>query len=84
MGGQVDAHERWVTYVAKSMSSGLDAIVVEENLRPDETREFMESSFAEGSVFDEGTAVTRILKPMSRFGEEERHEPRRGKAAHPG
>ncbi|MBQ9680776.1 MAG: type I restriction endonuclease subunit R [Aeriscardovia sp.] len=63
-----DAHKRWAAYVAKSMSSELDAIIVEENLRSDETREFMEASFAEGNVSDEGTAVTKILKPMNRFG----------------
>ena len=47
--------------------------VSKENLKVDETREFVASAFAEGHVSEDGTAVTKILKPRSRFGKNAGH-----------
>ena len=40
----------------------------EENLKDDETRRFMESSFRDGSVKTTGTDIDRLMPPISRFG----------------
>ena len=44
------------------------AIIQEENLKDDETRRFMESSFRDGSVKTTGTDIDRLMPPISRFG----------------
>ena len=62
-----DAHEKWVAYVSEQMKNELNAIITDEGLKPEETREFMAAAFEEGSVSDEGVAVTRIMRPVSRF-----------------
>lgn len=43
-------------------------IIAEEKLRPDETRKFMEQSFADGYVTTTGVAITKVLPPMPIFG----------------
>ena len=50
------------------MGNELDAIIEEENLRPDETRVFVGRALEEGGISEDGVEVTRILRPMSRFG----------------
>jgi type I restriction enzyme R subunit len=43
-------------------------IIDREALMPGETREFMAAAFRDGAVQSTGTAISRILPPMSRFG----------------
>lgn len=38
-----------------------------ENLKPDETRAFVDHAFRDGSIPTTGTAITKILPPASRF-----------------
>ena len=45
----------------------LDALIVAEGLKPDETRAFVDNAFRDGAVPTGGTAITRILPPVSRF-----------------
>ena len=63
-----DAHEKWLAYVGEQMTNELNTIITDEGLKPEETREFMTASFDEGGVSEEGTAITRIMRPISRFG----------------
>jgi type I restriction enzyme R subunit len=51
----------------------LDRIITEENLKPDETRAFVERAFRDGAVPTAGTAITRILPPVSRFAKANHH-----------
>ncbi|MGH3341422.1 MAG: type I restriction endonuclease subunit R, EcoR124 family [Carbonactinosporaceae bacterium] len=44
-----------------------------EGLRPDETREFVENAFRDGAIPAAGTAVTRVLPPVSRFAAGNNH-----------
>ena len=46
---------------------------MEENLKPDETRTFVDAAFRDGSLSETGTAVTRILPPTSRFAKAGNH-----------
>lgn len=40
---------------------------IDTALRPDETRAFVDNAFRDGQVRAAGTAITRILPPVSRF-----------------
>ena len=63
-----DVMLEWRTFVAEEKERQLVAIIQEENLKDDETRRFMESSFREGSVKTTGTDIDRLMPPISRFG----------------
>ena len=68
-----DVDGEWKAFVAAKRAEDLDRIITEENLRPDETREFIQRAFRDGSVPTAGTAVTRILPPVSRFAKANNH-----------
>ncbi|CAN5406166.1 type I restriction endonuclease subunit R [soil metagenome] len=63
--GEVD--EEWVKYISARRTAELDQIISEENLRPDETREFVDRAFRDGAIQSTGVAITRVLPPASRF-----------------
>ena len=63
-----DVMLKWRTFVAEEKERQLVAIIQEENLKDDETRRFMESSFRDGSVKTTGTDIDRLMPPISRFG----------------
>jgi len=53
--------------IAEAKVKELDAIIDEQHLKPQETREFMEAAFRDGAIPVTGTSVTRILPPVSSF-----------------
>lgn len=55
---------------------GLD--IRDENLKENETRQFMEISFRDGAVKTTGTDIDKLLPPMSRFGGGNRAEKKQG------
>jgi len=59
--------ESWRAFVAAKRVEELDQIIAEEGLKPDETRAFVEAAFRDGAVTSTGTAITKILPPVSRF-----------------
>lgn len=59
--------EQWAAFVTDRRTAELESIIAEEGLRPEETREFVERSFRDGAVQQSGTAITKILPPVSRF-----------------
>ena len=63
-----DVMLEWRTFVAKEKEQQLAAIIQEENLKDEETRRFMESSFRDGSVKTTGTDIDKLMPPISRFG----------------
>ncbi|EAR26112.1 type I restriction-modification system endonuclease [marine actinobacterium PHSC20C1] len=63
--GEVD--EEWRAFIEARRRAELDAIIDAEGLKPEETRAFMETAFRDGAIRAGGTAVTRILPPVSRF-----------------
>ena len=69
--GAID--EEWTTYVAARRAAELDKIIQDEGLRADETREFVERAFRDGSIQSSGTAITRVLPPASRFSADGGH-----------
>ena len=63
-----DVMLEWRAFVAEEKERQLSAIIQEENLKDAETRKFIEASFRDGSVKTSGTAIDKLLPPMSRFG----------------
>ncbi|MFL0243571.1 type I restriction endonuclease subunit R [Mycobacterium sp. SMC-17] len=59
--------DEWQKYVAARKAAELDRIITEENLNPDETREFVETAFRDGAIQATGTAIIKVLPPASRF-----------------
>ena len=57
----------WQNFVDKKRIEELEQIITNENLDHDETYKFVRNSFRDGSVATTGTAVAKILPPVSRF-----------------
>ena len=68
-----DVDGEWKAFVAAKRAEDLDRIITDENLRPEETHEFVARAFRDGAVPTAGTAVTRILPPVSRFAKANNH-----------
>src|SRR5574344_215471 len=62
-----DVDTDWKTYVKTQKEKELTDIINTEKLNPEETRKFMDGAFRDGAVSDSGTAIAKILPPMSRF-----------------
>ncbi len=59
--------EDWRTFLNEHREADIIAIIEEEKLKPEETRRFMENAFRDGLLKTTGTAVDRIMPPVSRF-----------------
>ena len=62
-----DVMIEWRNYVAEEKERQLIAIIKEENLKPEETRKFIENSFRDGAVKTTGTDIDKLMPPMSLF-----------------
>ena len=58
----------WSKFVNEQKEADLTAIMNEENLKPAETRKFIDNSFRDGELRTSGTAIDSILPPMPLFG----------------
>ncbi len=63
-----DVMAEWNDYVVEMRELDLKVIIEQENLKPDETRKFIENAFRDGEVKTTGTDIDKILPPLSRFG----------------
>ncbi len=67
----LDAHsvvdEEWQKYVEQKKIEELEAIIQQENLDHDETYKFVNNAFRNGSIATTGTALAKVLPPVSRF-----------------
>ena len=73
-----DVMLEWRAFVAQEKERQLSAIIQEENLKDAETRKLIEASFRDGSIKTSGTAIDKLLPPMSRFGGGNRAEKKQG------
>lgn len=69
-----NVEQGWREYVERQKAQDLQEIIETENLKPEETEKFIESSFKDGQVRTTGTDIDKILPPMSRFGGGDRQE----------
>jgi len=63
-----DVMIEWREYVAAQKEKQLTDIISQENLKPDETRKFIDNSFRDGQIKTTGTDIDKIMPPISRFG----------------
>ena len=68
-----DIDDEWARFVAAKREAELEQIINDENLRPDETRAYVETAFRDGGIRTTGTAITRVLPPASRFAADGGH-----------
>jgi len=64
---------QWQAFVARRKTAELDRIILEENLNADQTRVFMDQALRDGAIATTGTAITKILPPLSRFSKNSNH-----------
>jgi len=69
--GEID--EEWRAFVRARREAELDAIIEAEGLRPAATRAFIATAFRDGAVQATGTAITKVLSPVSRFSPDGEH-----------
>lgn len=65
--------EAWLAFVASRKAEELEQIIAEEGLNADETRAFVANAFRDGAIPATGTAITKILPPVSRFSKNNSH-----------
>ena len=63
-----DVIGEWNAFVDQQRENELAQIISEEKLKPQETRDFIETAFRDGEVKTTGTDIDKILPPVSRFG----------------
>jgi len=64
---------QWQAFVARRKAAELGQIIREENLNADQTRGFMDQALRDGAIATTGTAITKILPPLSRFSKNSNH-----------
>jgi type I restriction enzyme R subunit len=62
-----DVDSSWRDFIESQKEVELEKIILDENLKPTETREFVAQAFRDGSVQTAGTAIAGILPPISKF-----------------
>jgi len=60
--------EGWRKFINQRKEEDITAIIEEEKLKPEETRRFIDNAFRDGVLKTTGTAIDRIMPPVSRFG----------------
>jgi type I restriction enzyme R subunit len=68
----------WQNFVHERKEEDLTALIAEENLKDEETRRFIDSSFRDGILKTTGTDIDKIMPPVSRFGGGNRAERKQG------
>ena len=65
--------EAWLAYIKTKKEEELERIIAEEKLNPAETKTFVANAFRDGAIPTTGTAITKILPPVSRFSKNNNH-----------
>lgn len=68
---KVDA--QWQSFMAAKKTEELERIITEENLNAEAARDFIDNAFRDGGIPTNGTAITKILPPVSRFSQNNGH-----------
>ena len=63
-----DVVTAWNGFVEQQREDDLATIIIEEKLKPEETRRFLEKAFEDGEIKETGTDIDKIMPPVSRFG----------------
>ncbi len=60
--------EDWRKFIDERKEEEISAIIEEEKLKPQETRRLIDNAFRDGVLKTTGTAIDKIMPPVSRFG----------------
>ena len=63
-----DINDEWSIYVHQKLGKELQELIATENLKPEQTLEFLQQSFRDGEIRESGTGIAGILPPMPLFG----------------
>lgn len=63
-----DVMSEWNDFIMERREADLNAIIEEEELKPQDTRKFMENAFRDGEIKTSGTDIDKLMPPVSRFG----------------
>jgi type I restriction enzyme, R subunit len=76
----VDSHidQDWKAFIDQQKEEELSKIIIDNNLKSDETRRFIDRAFRDSTFKTTGTDVDKILNPISRFGSVNRYQKRQG------
>ena len=64
-----EVDDDWIEFVEKKKLEELDKIIEDENLDRDKAYTFVKNAFRDGSILTTGTAISKVLPPLSRFSE---------------
>ena len=65
---QTDVETDWKEFVVRQKEKDLKALILEEKLKEDETRKYIENALRDGTVKTTGTDIDRLMPATSRFG----------------
>ena len=65
---QTDVETDWKEFVVRQKEKDLKALILEEKLKEDETRKYIENALRDGAVKTTGTDIDRLMPATSRFG----------------
>lgn len=68
-----EVDESWRAFVEAQRAEELQRIIDEEGLDAPGTKELVDNAFRDGAIPTTGTAMTRILPPVSRFSADRQH-----------
>lgn len=63
-----DIDAEWAKFVSQQKDEDLKKLIEENNLKPEETIQFVNNAFRDGNLKTTGTDIDRIMPPMRRFG----------------
>ena len=66
-------NSQWEQFINNKRNQELDKIIEQENLYSEKTHEYMDNVFRDGELQTTGIAITKVMKPMSRFGAKNNH-----------
>ncbi len=59
--------DEWQAFITQRQQTELNDIIADERLKPEATHQFIDRAFHDGALHTNGTAITHILPPVSRF-----------------
>jgi type I restriction enzyme R subunit len=68
-----DIPEAWSVFVRLKKTEELEQLISDERLNAEETRQYVERAFNDGFLSLSGTAITKIMPPVSRFSKSNEH-----------
>jgi len=65
--GSTKVDDDWQAFLHRSKEKDLSKLIEDESLKPKETRRFIDNALRDGTLKTTGTALDKILPPVSRF-----------------